>query len=90
MTMPRCAGQLSLGEMQRIAIARVLLARPQLACLDEPFSALGTDQARQLLQVLKAAGVALLVTSQLDSNLACEFDKGIRLDGDGAWSSWEG
>jgi hypothetical protein len=41
---------LSLGEQQRLAFARLLLARPRLALLDEATSALDTDNEARLYQ----------------------------------------
>lgn len=42
---------LSLGEQQRLAWARLLLAAPQLALLDEASSALDTEVEAELYQV---------------------------------------
>ena len=47
---------LSLGEQQRLAFARVLLARPRLVLMDESTSALDTRNERVLYEALKAAG----------------------------------
>ena len=46
------ASSLSLGEQQRLAWARLLLARPQLALLDEASSALDQDTEAELYQVI--------------------------------------
>lgn len=51
---------LSLGEQQRLAIARVLLARPALALLDESTSALDEANEAALYRALRAAGIALV------------------------------
>ncbi len=63
--------QLSGGQAQRAALARILVSRPRLLVLDEPFSALDTHlrdklqvEMKQLLQSLGCA--ALLVTHSRD------------------------
>eukprot|EP00887_Chlorella_sp_A99_P002377 scaffold10.g2377.t1 len=48
---------LSLGEQQRLAFARVLLARPRLVLMDESTSALDTSNEALLYAALKRAGV---------------------------------
>jgi ABC-type uncharacterized transport system fused permease/ATPase subunit len=52
--------QLSPGELQRLAVARVLLQQPQLAVLDEATSSLDEAAELQLYQALVAAGVTLV------------------------------
>ena len=56
--------QLSPGELQRLAVARLLHARPALALLDEPTSALGAEGAAQLYAALHSAGVTCLSVGQ--------------------------
>lgn len=62
-------GMLSPGELQRLALARVLYHKPVLAVMDEPISALDAQTGIDLLQTVKAAEIALIVTSQPDSPL---------------------
>lgn len=55
----------SLGEQQRIAVARVLARRPDLILADEPTSSLDDDNARTVIDLLRKAseGKTLLVVS---------------------------
>ena len=51
---------LSLGEQQRLAFARLLLASPRLALLDESTSALDTDNEAHLYGEMRDAGVTFV------------------------------
>lgn len=52
------AMQLSLGEQQRLGIARVLYHRPRFAILDECTSAVSKDTERWLFEVANALGIS--------------------------------
>lgn len=44
--------QISVGQQQRVAVARALLGKPQLLLCDEPTSALDTDHREKFLKLL--------------------------------------
>jgi heme ABC exporter ATP-binding subunit CcmA len=48
----RPLGQYSQGMRQRTSLARVLLSRPELLLLDEPFSNMDVESARQMVELL--------------------------------------
>jgi heme ABC exporter ATP-binding subunit CcmA len=50
--LPRTLGQYSQGMRQRTSLARVLLSVPELLLLDEPFSNMDIESARQMVQLL--------------------------------------
>eukprot|EP00887_Chlorella_sp_A99_P000802 scaffold5.g802.t1 len=78
--------QLSPGELQRLAFARVLHARPALAVLDEPTSAVNPDGAAALYAVLAAAGVTCVSVGQRGAALrGAHGGRLLALDGRGGW-----
>lgn len=80
------AGQLSVGEGQRLAIARLLLQRPVLAVLDEATSALGDAAALDLCRLIRGTGAAVLTLSQCQSPLREVHDAVITIRGQqGSW-----
>jgi iron(III) transport system ATP-binding protein len=67
--------ELSGGEQQRVALARVLIAEPRIVLLDEPFSnldaALRIQMRREVKQLLDEVGVtSVLVTHDQEEALA--------------------
>lgn len=67
--------QFSAGMRKRLAIARLLIKKPKLALLDEPFGELdpqGIDQMESLMAELKAGGCTLVLATHL-------IDQGVRL-----------
>lgn len=53
--------RLSPGEMQLIAVARILFFSPQFAILDEPTSALDDENEQRVLDALKKSGISTLM-----------------------------
>lgn len=69
----RTAKHLSLGNVQRLGLAKALLHRPELVLLDEPINGLdpaGIVEIRHLLVDLAAAGTTMFVSSHLLAEVA--------------------
>lgn len=75
----RRAGRLSLGNLQRLALARAMLARPGLLVLDEPANGLdpaGIVEIRRLLRALADEdGVSVFVSSHILGEVAQLVDR---------------
>ncbi len=54
---------LSGGEQQRVALAKVLLTKPHIILLDEPTKALDAHFKKQLGEILKSLGVTVILVS---------------------------
>jgi putative ABC transport system ATP-binding protein len=73
---------LSVGQQQRVAVARALIGAPELVVCDEPTSALDADRRDRFLELLFArceeAGSALIFVSH-DLGLAARFQRTVEL-----------
>lgn len=76
------AGNLSVGQQQRVAVARALLGAPELVIADEPTSALDTDARDNFLLLLQEEcaqqGITLIFVTH-DATLSHHFDRIIEL-----------
>jgi putative ATP-binding cassette transporter len=80
------ASILSLGEQQSLAFARLLLAVPEFAFLDEAVSALPAKRARNLYELLsRTATTYISVGSEKD--LLEYHDQVLHLQGGGMWTT---
>lgn len=84
------AAELSVGQQQRVAVARALVGAPAVIIADEPTSALDSDNQQAFMDVLTQqladAHASLLMVSH-DASLAKYFDRVIsmeQLQGEGA------
>ena len=70
--------QLSVGQQQRVAVARALANRPKLVLADEPTGNLDARHAREALELIRATcrecGAALLLVSH-DRETLAQFEK---------------
>ena len=76
---------LSLGEQQRLAFARVLLAKPPVAILDEATSALDSKNEKQMYSLLKSLSDTSFISVGHRSSLLKYHDEVLRLEGDTTW-----
>ena len=75
------SAQLSLGEQQRTAVARVLAVEPSLILADEPTSSLDDLNCKDVLDaLLHAADKNTLVVVSHDQRIECGFDKVINFE----------
>lgn len=77
------ADRLSVGQQQRVAVARALIGAPPLIVADEPTSALDAGSQSKFLDLLfqqcAAAGSTLVMVSH-DARLAPQFDRSLRIE----------
>ena len=74
--------KLSVGQQQRVAVARALANRPNLVLADEPTGALDEKNAQQVLELIRGlcreVSASLLLVSH-DMNIARQFPRMITL-----------
>uniref|UniRef100_A0A5B6YMA5 ABC transporter D family member 2 n=1 Tax=Davidia involucrata TaxID=16924 RepID=A0A5B6YMA5_DAVIN len=81
---------LSVGEQQRLAFARLLLAKPHLVLLDESTSALDEANEAHLYQLIEAAGITYISIGHR-STLYNQHNRILRIstmDPDGTQPNW--
>ena len=69
------AGTLSGGEQQMVAMARALMARPNLLCMDEPsmgLSPLYVEQVFDIIQTINKQGTTIFMVEQ-NANMALQI-----------------
>ena len=78
----RATGELSGGELQRVALAAALAGRPPLLLLDEPMSQLDPPAAQALAERLRAladSGACVVVTEHRIERIASHADRIVRM-----------
>ncbi len=77
------AASLSVGQQQRVAVARALIGHPPLVVADEPTSSLDADSQQAFLDLMfgqmAGTGASLLMVSH-DPRLASRFDRVVNLN----------
>jgi len=75
-------GKLSVGQQQRVAVARALANRPKLVLADEPTGALDPKTAQQVLELIRRlcteVGASLLLVSH-DPQISTQFPRVVSL-----------
>ena len=78
----RSASKLSVGQQQRVAVARALIGSPDIVIADEPTSALDRDHRHAFLDLLfeetGRAGATLVMVSH-DTTMAPRFERTVEL-----------
>lgn len=77
------AGQLSVGQQQRVAVVRALINHPQIIIADEPTSALDSDSRDSFIDVLldcASVNQSSVIFVSHDQSLARHFDHSININ----------
>ena len=77
--------ELSLGEQQRLGMARLFYHRPLFAILDECTSAVTTDMEERFCAQVRAMGTSCVTISHRPA-LVAFHDTVLSLDGEGGWT----
>ncbi|XP_066356803.1 ABC transporter D family member 1-like [Miscanthus floridulus] len=77
--------ELSLGEQQRLGMARLFYHKPKFAILDECTSAVTTDMEERFCKKVRAMGTSCITISHRPA-LVAFHDIVLSLDGEGGWN----
>ncbi|CAH9103035.1 unnamed protein product [Cuscuta epithymum] len=77
--------ELSLGEQQRLGMARLFYHKPKFAILDECTSAVTTDMEERFCSKVRAMGTSCITISHRPA-LVAFHDLVLSLDGEGGWT----
>ncbi|KAL5728452.1 ATP-binding cassette sub- D member 1 [Ranunculus cassubicifolius] len=77
--------ELSLGEQQRLGMARLFYHKPKFAILDECTSAVTTDMEERFCAKVRAMGTSCITISHRPA-LVAFHDMVLSLDGEGGWN----
>ena len=81
-TLGRSVKELSVGQQQRVAVARALIGDPEIVIADEPTSALDADNRNRFIDLLVSAcdaSKSTLVFVSHETSLATRFDRSLDL-----------
>lgn len=78
---------LSLGEQQLIAFARLLLAEPDFAFLDEAASALGEARRAEVYRLLAGTGISYISVGDRQPSVRGSHGTILEIRPDGSWSA---
>ena len=80
---------LSLGEQQRLGMARLFYHKPKFAFLDECTNAVSVDVEEDLYRYAKTLGVTMLTITQRSGLIEYHEEELKLLDGEGSWKHYK-
>jgi len=78
--MHRVPSELSVGERQRVCVARVLFSSPDVIFADEPTASLDSMTARQVMEILSQKRQGTLIVATHDASILNSADRVFRME----------